>query len=182
MDEILKKFLEEAKAKEKEAADLAAQKEKEERDAYLISLGLTSGMERKWSDNYSDLYVNWDNSKEKYYYDCPIPINVTDEEYALIKKYAPILKKSSLTDDDAQASDAAESTLNVINSIFLTVVIIGSVVLLFTALGFELYLNIVWALCLLIVGLCAWAFVKVYINISNNLHEINNKMGGTGTD
>ena len=46
MHELVKKYLDEGKAKEQELLDEEALKKKEQRDRYLIRLGLISGTER----------------------------------------------------------------------------------------------------------------------------------------
>lgn len=178
MDEIVKKFLDEAKAKEQEALEEAARKKKEERDEFLVSLGLTKGTERKWQKNIGSPYVLWDAEKKMYYYDAPVPVDVTDEEFEEIKKYAHFQKNdvSSSKEEDLPYDNGAERTLNTINKIMLTLTIVGGIVLFFSGAAFGQYYLILWSLVVILGYVIVWAFVKVYINISNNLHAINYKL------
>lgn len=179
MDKLVKNFLDEAKSKENEALEKAAQEKKETRDKFLVSLGLIKGTERKWQENIGHPYVNWDKEKQMYYYDTPIPVDVTDEEFAEIQKYAKYHKtEGQEAEEEALPYDnGAERTLNTINKIMLALSIIVGIVLFFVALAIGQYALIVWGLGILLGYVIVWAFVKVYINISNNLHEINNKLG-----
>lgn len=178
MDEIVKKFLDDAKAKENEAIELAAQKKKAERDEYLISLGLIKGKERKWRENIGHPYVNWDQEKQMYYYDAPIPVEVTEEEFSEIQKYAKYQKseETNSAEEELPYDNGAERTLNTINKIMLTLAIVGGIIMFFVALAIEEYGLILWSLAIILGYVIVWAFVKVYINISNNLHAINNKL------
>ena len=178
MDELVKKFLDEAKVKENEAIEKAAQKNKEERDEFLVSLGLIKGTERKWRQNIGHPYVNWDAEKKMYYYDAPKAVEVTDEEFAEIQKYAKYHKteESSTEEEELPYDNTAERTLNTINKIMLTLAIIGGVIVFFIALAEEEYGMLLWALVAVFGYLIVWAIVKVYINISNNLHSLNEKI------
>lgn len=179
MEELVKRFLDEAKVKEKEVFEKEAQEKKEARDSFLVSLGLIKGTERKWQKNIGHPYVKWDQEKQMYYYDSPVPVDVNDEEFAEIQKYAKYHKSEEDTSEKAPLpyDNGAERTLNTINKIMLILAIIGGVVLFFTALGLEQYILMVWGLGVILGYVIIWAFVKVYINISNNLHEINYKLG-----
>ena len=177
MDEIVKKFLDEAKAKEQEALEEAARKKKEERDEFLVSLGLTKGTERKWQENIGSPYVLWDEEKKMYYYDAPVPVDVTDEEFEEIKKYAHFQNNDvpSSKEEDLPYDNGAERTLNTINKIMLTLAIVGGIVLFFIGGATGQYYLMIWSLVIILGYVIVWAFVKVYINISNNLHAINYK-------
>lgn len=179
MDEIVKKILDEAKAKENEAIELANQKKKEERDKYLVSLGLIKeGKERKWSETFGQPYVFWDEEKKMYYYDAPVPVEVTEEEFAEIQKYAKFQNSegTNSTEEDLPYDNGAERALNSINKIMLALAIVGGIVMFFFALGIDQKGLIIWALVSVLGYVIVWAFVKVYINISNNLHSINYKL------
>lgn len=178
MDELVKKFLDEAKAKENDAIQQAAQKEKEARDKFLVSLGLIKGTERIWSKTIGHPYVSWDQEREMYYYDAQVPVDVTDEEFAEIQKYAKYQKSEDVSDSEEELpyDNRAERTLNTINKIIFTLAVIGGIILFFVALVIEQYSLLIWSLISILGYLVIWAFVKVYINISNNLHAINYKL------
>ena len=78
--------------------------------------------------------------------------------------------------DRIQLDNGAERTLNTINKIMLTLAIIGGIIMFFVALAIEEYGLILWSLAIILGYVIVWAVVKVYINISNNLHAINNKL------
>ena len=80
MHELVKKYLDEGKAKEQELLDEEARKKKEERDKYLLSLGLVASTERRYNKTYEQPFVYWDKEKKMYFYDTEIPVEVTDEE------------------------------------------------------------------------------------------------------
>ncbi len=152
MNPKVKAFIENAQEKQQKQA-------KQERDELLVSLGLTDGVERKY----------WDDEKQMYYYDAPVPISVTDEEYELIKMY--VKQRGEKRADESEKSNGAERFLGVINTISLVVGLLCAVVMLF--LGVEM---VIAGICLAIVMFVSWAMVKVVLNISNNLHDINAKM------
>ena len=76
MDERVKKFIDAAKAAER-------QRFENERDSLLISLGLVDPAKtrREYADYYSVTHSDWDAEKGKYYRDVVEPIEVSDEEY-----------------------------------------------------------------------------------------------------
>lgn len=84
MDPKVKEFINAAKSKERA-------KFEKERDKYLISLGLIKEQERKYSDAYNaSTFPNYDSELKKYYRETFVPVEVTDEEYEEIKKWAEI--------------------------------------------------------------------------------------------
>lgn len=182
MNEKVEKFLAEAKGRE-------AQKAAKEREATLISLGLTEGVKREYGP-YGSPYVNYDREARKYYYDRPIPVEVTDEEYAEILKYAPSSQKPAkpvpATEKPVKinkypVNPGAENTINAVAAVLLIVGIIvcaGCVVggLIVTAgLGDAKawLIGVGVGLLILLSYLVQWAFVKVIVNISRNLYNIN---------
>ena len=166
MNPKVKQFLEETKAKER------AEFEKQ-RDAHLKKLGLVD--EEKSTIEYSDSYSpargfeKYDRQQDKYYKSVPAPIEVTDEEYELIKRYSATKPQATLNKD-------AEIFLDKVNSIVTCVSIIASIVLAALALIDESWMLFVGAAVIAIVSLISSAAVKVLLNISNNLHEINSKL------
>ena len=171
MNPKVKQFLEEAKAKER------AEFEKQ-RDAHLITLGL--GDEEKSTLEYSDCYSpalgfeKYDREQNKYYKRVPAPIEVTDEEYEQIKRYtAPKVQTIADSDDEA---NSAEVFLGGINNIVRIIVIATSIVIAIFALIESSWMLFLLGVLLLLGGLITTAAVKVLLNISNNLHDINSKL------
>jgi len=178
MDEKVKNFLEEAKAKEQEAILLEKQKEKEKRDALLISLGLTQPDKnsRKYNNAPIKPYDKYDPGKKMYYYETEEAIEVTDEEFEEIKKYAKYFKNDMASAEKMVSENAAESTLNTVNSLVLAIAIVMSIVLIIASIITKTYGLIAVGVGVFLTYLIVWAIVKVYINISNNLHQINSKI------
>ena len=171
MDAKVKEFLEKAQANERE-------KFEKERDALLISLGLIEGdavSGREYGPRYGHPYVHYDAEKKAYYREIKgTPISVTDEEYEMIKKYVET-KETQNKKDVAVLKNGAEKFLEVINIIVLIISLICSTILLGeSGYGEELYTYI--GIIVLLVSLIMFASVKVPLNISNNLHEINSKL------
>ena len=166
MNPKVKQFLDEAKAKER------AEFEKQ-RDAHLMKLGLVD--EEKSTIEYSDSFLpargfdKYDRELNKYYKSVPAPIEVTDDEYELIKRYSATKPQAILNND-------AETFLDKVNSIVTCVSILASIVLVALALIDESWTLFWGAVVIAIVSLISSAAVKVLLNISNNLHEINSKL------
>lgn len=108
------------------------EKELKERNEHLISLGLVDESKsiegvvylNVWDGSSSCL---WDEEKQKY---CkrtyiPAPIEVTDEEYQEILKYAPIKKKEKVVEGKTNWA----STIVLVANIFLALSIIGGIFL-----------------------------------------------------
>lgn len=174
------KFLAEAKERE-------SKKAAKERDATLISLGLTEGVKREYGP-YGRPYVNYDREAKKYYYDRPIPVEVTDEEYAEILKYAPARQKPAKPVSAAEkpvskypVNPGAENTINAVATVLLVVGIVASVAcavfgfVAMAALGDPeaWWIGIIAGALLLLASFVQWASVKVIVNISRSLYNIN---------
>ena len=172
MDERVKKFIDAAKAAER-------QRFEHERDSLLISLGLIDPdkTHREYSDYYSVTYSDWDAEKGKYYRVVTEPIEVSDEEYEEIKRYAPNDAKKEILGEEL-IENGAEKFLSVINGLSLAIGIITSIVLFVMAI--SAYKNggymLLSAAIVLLISLVSWAIVKVVLNVSNNLHKINSKI------
>lgn len=179
MHELVKKYLDEGMAKEQAILDEEVRMKKEERDKYLLSLGLVAGKERRYNKTYEMPYTSWDKEKEMYYYDAEIPVEVTDEELAEIKKYEKFHKgevKASTDEEKSAINNGAESTLSAINSVFYVLSWIAAFIMFVFGLGEPSYRGLILDALFLILGATiTWAAVKVYVNISNNLHELNAK-------
>ena len=167
MDPKVKQFLDEAKAKERTEFE-------KQRDAHLIKLGLVDEEKStiEYSKSYSEAlgFVNYDAEKDMYYKGVFVPVEVTDEEYEQIKRYtAPKVQAVADSNDEA---NSAEVFLANVNNIVRVIVIVSSILL---AIEGSWMLFLVGVLVLL-GGLITTAAVKVLLNISNNLHEINAKI------
>ena len=171
MDPKLKEFIDKAQAKERNAYE-------KERDAMLLSLGLVNednSITREYSPDYEYPYINYDPKKNAYYREIKgTPITITDEEYELLKRYAPDTAQKQVK----SISNGAENFLAVINIIVLLVSIICSVVIMGSladthdSFGYGALVGII----IILLALIVFSSVKVILNISNNLHEINSKL------
>jgi hypothetical protein len=181
MDPVVKKFLDAAKAAERKRFE-------QERDCILISLGLIDPDKTRREYNDLDYYTHefpdWDPEKKKYYRTINGAVDVTDEEFEEIRKYAPkvtvkeTVKELNSTQRDVDLKNGPEKFLAVINGIALALGIISAIFILFYALsakGVGGYF-VLTALGILLVSFVSWAIVKVMLNISNNLHMINSKL------
>ena len=162
MNSKVKEYLDTAKAKEKAAKEAAKTKE---RDQLLISLGLID--EEKSKKVYSDVYIDgysWDEKEKKYYHISQVPIEVTDEEYAEIVKYAKKDNKNNKTKSGVEI-------LLLIASIFLIISIVS-------------FLFLEWgeALVLIFSFIFPFALVLVFIKMSKNLQEIKDKIDAIEKD
>lgn len=167
MDPKVKEFIDSAKSKKREEFE-------KERDAHLISLGLIKEIVRKYSDAYGGGYYAYDEVQKKYYGEFNVPVNVTDEEYAEIKKITE--EKSN---KDIKIENGAENFLGVLNTIFFVIGIIAAIILV--CISFDSYdggIYFLSGLGVLLVSFVSWGITKVLLNISNNLHQINSKLKG----
>ena len=163
----------------------------QERDKLLVSLGLIDHYEKSYGP-YGHPYVNFDKDTKLYYYDRPIPVAVTDEEFAEILKLAEINKRSKPmapnSEDDKEKkhralreiNNGAENTLRVFNIVFLILGILAAVFVLISGLHHwsrdVKFMSALISIGIVLVFLFNWAVMKTFINISNNLHEINAKL------
>ncbi len=89
------------------------------RDEHLLKLGLTD--ESKTIRKYSSHYVQgmeYDKEKGRYYINLNGPIDVSDEEYAEICRYAPYNEDDN-DHEIEEDNNGAESMLNIVAIIFL---------------------------------------------------------------
>lgn len=164
MDAKVKAFLDQARAEERKAFEA-------QRDAHLMSLGL-----------YTEEKSFRGNRLRR-------PIEVSDKEYEEILKVAPLEEEEVV--EEVNLKNGAEKFLGIINKISLVIGILSVVVIMVTAISYWNELSqligkdfangILWFLifvCLesLLISFVAWASLKVTLNISNNLHEINSKL------
>ena len=98
----------------------------------------------------------------------------TDEEYEEIKRMTSDLSLVNIGIDYG-----AENFLRILNGILLTIGIIVAVVLFFSSFdsyGDEALGWILGGVAVLLSSLFSWGVVRVLLNISNNLYQINTKL------
>lgn len=161
MNPKVKEFIEAARAKERT-------KFEEERDAHLISLGLIKETVRKYSDEFGGGFDHYDKDLKKYYNEFPVPEKVTDEEYEEIKRITGIETK--------EINNGAEKLLDGINTALLIIGIFATIILAFAAFTNPEEGYFIAAIVVLSTTVVSWAMVRVLLNISNNLHQINSKL------
>ena len=123
MEPILKEFLDKKQAEQRKEFE-------SERDQLLVSLGLVK-FEKVYSPSGKQTgpYVKYDKEAKNYYYvKHKTPIEVTDEEYEQIKKYALTQKPQK-----SNEVDGTESGLKLVNGVFWVLAIIGFVIVFFLA-------------------------------------------------
>ena len=97
-------------------------------------------------------------------------VDISDEEYEMI------LKHSHPNKQKLNYKNGAEQFLCVINTIILIIGIIAAIVLVFTGLIEEEIGYALYVICVVLITTIYWAVIKVTLNISNNLHQINAKL------
>lgn len=181
MNQKLQEFLERASQEKKK-------KEQTQREEHLISLGLVDGEERVYSKVRYGKYLLWDKEQKMYYYKRQKPIEVTDEEYELICKYAPYEESSKQKTSNSNtkkygmmpSGNDAEKFLGVSTAI---VCILGALLLviycfalLFSMGRYISFGGVLGVLIGVVIGLFGLATfycsVRVMLNMSNNLHAI----------
>lgn len=127
VEDFIKKMKEEQKAKKLK-----------QREEHLISLGLLDEnktiKDRVYLDNWDATKdCKLDSDKNKYYIESyvPAPLEVTDEEYQEILKYAPITKEEEeeTNDDKSSGGTTWANAIKVIANILLAINIIGGFIL-----------------------------------------------------
>lgn len=107
------------------------EKELELRAEHLISLGLidesVSKEEIIYSDGYDGYGWLWDDEKQKYYkkVEVKVPIEVTDEEYQEILKYAPRTEKQMVKEEPTSWAKIIKTIANIL----LIINIVGGIIL-----------------------------------------------------
>lgn len=147
----------------------------------LVSMGLIKEMKREYGP-YGQTYSKYDKETKQYYCETPIPIDISDEEFEKLLQYEKInttAPKENAKVNNTPLNNTAEKALN----IYITVVlVIGIIAAVFCVIG-GLMASYTTDFALVGIGIgvaiafvLSWAVIKVYINISNNLHEINSKL------
>ena len=152
VQEFINKMKEEEKERElrlKEEENAKELKRKEEelkqKENHLISLGLIDKEKSSYKKIYNSertiIYDKWDSQEKKYYKEIKsfVPIEVTDEEYQEILKYAPLIeeKKESIRTNEIECKEEdthkPETTwanaIKIIANILLVLNIIGGIIL-----------------------------------------------------
>ena len=125
MNAKVHEFIDKMKKEKKE-------EELKERKRHLILLGLVDDNKKDKGIVYLDAWdgtkeCKWDNNAQKYYKEGIYnPIEVTDEEYQEILKYAPIPKEEALKPEPETPTSNA---IRIIAIILLILMLIGGVIL-----------------------------------------------------
>lgn len=153
----------------------------EKKNEKLISMGLIKEIKREYGP-YSMKYSKYERETKQYYCEVPVPIEMTDEEFEKVCRYAEIEVNEPPQKDANEKTNlknAAEKTLGTFN----TIVLIIGLLLAFICVIAGIVINIEQSWILVLSGIIiiipfilSWAVLKVYLNISNNLHEINSKI------
>lgn len=128
MNNKVQEFINKMKAEQRE-------KELKERGEHLISLGLIdedkSNEETEYSDYYGGKDWKWDYEKNQYYktVGIKVPVEVTDEEYQEILKYAPVIKKEVEEIVKPEPETPTSNAIRIIAIILLILMLIGGVIL-----------------------------------------------------
>ncbi len=144
----------------------------------LISMGLIKEIKKEFGP-YGLKYSKYDKETKGYYCDVPVAIDITDEEFEKLCKYAemkpsPVDGKEDV-ETDVVMRNGAEKTLSAYNSVILSINLLIAFVAIIAAFVIGLsegYILIGAAILILIGAVLSWAVLKVFLNISNNLHEI----------
>lgn len=172
-------FIEQAKKTQIETSDLEMQRQQAERDALLISLGLYRNeiveVEKQVAYKINFDGVKYDEENDIYYREIKCALDVTDEEFEEIKKYAPQKENIGRKEGD-DINNSAEQLLGVINGLSLVVCCILALILVVGGISNSESYEVCIGVCLALVSLISYACIKVVLNISNNLHQINSKL------
>lgn len=128
-------------AKVEEFLNLKKDEEKKRRDEHLVSLGLIDESKtvrgRKYSQYWTAVYEHYDATKDMYYCETDVcaPLEVTDEEYNEILKYAP----ENVVKCDVEKTSGTNwgGVIKVMAYIYLIVGVIANLFLLFEILARE---------------------------------------------
>ena len=127
MNPKVQEFIDKMKAEQRE-------KELKERGEHLISLGLIdedkSNEETEYSDYYGGKDWKWDYEKNQYYktVGIKVPVEVTDEEYQEILKYAPVIEKEVEEIVKPEPETPTANAIRIIATILLILMLIVGVV------------------------------------------------------
>lgn len=163
MDEKLKQFI-----------DLANAKKKEERDSFLVSLNLTEGTRRVYGEH-GGPFNQYDKEVKQWYYDTPIPIDVTDEEYSQIKELAPYFMKGvEAYDYYDEATNRADNKLSAFNAALLVLSILGGIACIAgSSQGYHTDPTLIGiGIATIFYGIFIWAIVRVFLSMSMNINRI----------
>ena len=167
MDEKVRSFLDKAKNEK------------------LIAMGLIKETIKEYGP-YGLKYSKYDPETKNYYRETPIPVDVTDEEFEKICKFAEMNHSKQQEENiDSKIAEigainnGAERILGLCNTIGIVFGIVAAVVCVLVGLFLDSEystLFIVYGILILIPFTLSWAALKVFLNISNNLHQINSKL------
>lgn len=170
MNEQIEKWIENRKSEQRKEFE-------QKRDEHLVNIGLTD--ESKTIRKYYDYFIEgmqYDEDKGRYYKDSNGPIDVSDEEYAEICKYAPFKEFKQV--QMKGLNNGVEGFLNIMAYITLSVGVIAFIVLLASSIDTIRYytefsfLTFGYGVCVLISSLVVFAVLRVFRNISLTLKSI----------
>ncbi|MBO5720951.1 MAG: hypothetical protein J6R61_05445 [Bacteroidales bacterium] len=132
-------------------------KDIERRREHLISLGLVDEDKTELRTIYLDYWdgiheCKFDKNKNKYFFKDyrPVPLDVTDEEYEEILKYAPIEDRmdKKKTKSEAKSEGKWSKTIGVAATFILFIIIIGS---LFFSFDQESFIPLLYAIVICLI-------------------------------
>lgn len=188
MDAKVKAFIDKGKKILNENAELEKEGRAYDKRQKLIELGIfTKGKEILTDEfNEDDPNCEWDDEKGKWRSTEYIVPEVTDEEFAQILESEriqeedagsePSASKKSLGSEAKANKRSAEKFLYffaVVNAFMSVIAVVLGTVL---SLRMGDWIIIVEALTIALIFLTDWAFLKVICNVSNNLHDLNEKV------
>ena len=169
MNKLVEEFIEK---KEKEILDqkeIQKEKKLERRNNHLIKLGIVDQTKIKKTGNF-------------YYEDSYDALDVSDEEYALICKYAPEEQKIEKDEEDIAIAKDREKALRSVADTVLFISIVVCVALSLIGLiiseGHFFGMYFAYAIIILISSIIIRSVAHVLANISSTLKKINAKIEG----
>lgn len=188
MDAKVKAYIDQGKKILNENAELEEEGRAYDKRRKLIELGIFTKGEEMLTEEYNDEDPNceWDEEKGMWRSIEYIIPEVSDEEFEQILESERIQKedvsgktsepKPQIVSDAKVKTRSAEKLLDalaVVSAILAVVVVILGVV---SSFQMENLYILVGAIFLAIIFLTDWAFLKVICNVSNNLHDLNEKV------
>ncbi len=163
-----------------------------EREKVLISLGLIDHYVKEYGP-YGAPYVMFDKDTQQYYYNRPVAVDVTDAEFEKILQLATLRQQTAKVPTGQTANNkiesrhrlqninnGAEKTLQVFNIVFIVIGLIAAAIIFISGMNTRIaaarMYGVIISIGIVLFCLYNWAIMKTFINISNNLHEINAKI------
>lgn len=154
----------------------AKEEELKNRQKKLIELGLYEKVECDGTNGFHACNRVWNQERQCYelkHY-THVAIDVSDEEYEEILNANA---NANANANNTRRSDGAESILGILNVITLILgIAAGFICLIIGVNNYGSGSLIISGICITIISIISWAALKVILNISNNLHQINSKL------